>query len=294
MDKKTLRKEFINVGFIIVAALIHSLGLWIFVYPAQFASLGVDGITTMLYQITGVNAGYYSILINGALLVAAWFVLKKRYVIYTVVFILISSLSLIICEGVNLYQYEVETNGASRLLAAAFSGIVLGLRTGIMLMIGASSGGADIVAGMVQVKKPYLKVEKIITAICYVIIGLSIFVYKELDSILYAVLHAVTYERGVAWVLKDQRNAVKFEIVTPNADDLKEDILHNLKHGATVIGCKGMFTDEQSSIVVSVVNQRQIPEFLSIIKKHPNTFVYYTDVVGISGNFRWRKDDIAK
>ncbi len=294
MDKKTVRKEIINFAFILLAAIIHALGLWIFVYPAKFASLGVDGITTMLYQITGVNAGYYSIIINGALLVAAWFVLKKRYVIYTVAFILFSSLALILCEGLHLYQYGNANDGVARMLASAVSGILLGLRTGIMLMIGASSGGADIIAGMVQVKKPYLKVEKVITAICYVIIGFSFFLYRDLDSILYAVLHAVTYERGVAWVLKDQRNAVKFEIVTQNAEALKEDILLNLKHGATIVGCKGMFTDEQSNIIISVVNQRQIPEFLSIIKKYPNTFVYYTDVVGVSGNFRWKRDDIAK
>ncbi len=294
MEKKVICKELVNVSFIVVAAIIHALGLWIFVYPAKFAALGVDGISTMLYQITGVNAGYYSVAINGALLIAAWFVLKKRHVIYTIIFILLSSLALILCEEINLYQYGVEGDGVSRMLASAISGIILGVRTGTMLMIGGCTGGADIIGGMVQVKKPYLKVEKVITAICYVIIGLSYFLYKDLNSILFAIIHAFIFERGVAWVLKDQRNAVKFEIVTPNADDLKEDILLNLKHGATVIGCKGMFTDEQSSIIVSVVNQRQIPEFLAIIKKHPNTFVYYTDVVGISGNFRWKKDDIAK
>ncbi len=294
MDKKVVYKECINLSFILIASIIHALGLWIFVYPAEFASLGVDGISTMLYQITGVNAGYYSIAINGALLIAAWFILKKRYVIYTLIFILLSSLALILCEQIDLYQYGNVNDGVSRMLASAISGIILGIRTGIMLMIGGCAGGADIIGGIVLTKKPHLKVEKVITAICYVIIGLSYFLYRDLNSILFAIIHAFVFERGVAWVLKDQRNAVKFEIVTPNADDLKEDILLNLKHGATVIGCKGMFTDEQSSIIVSVVNQRQIPEFLAIIKKHPNTFVYYTDVVGISGNFRWRKDDIAK
>ncbi len=294
MDKKVLRKEIMNGVWITVAAVIHALGLWIFVYPAAFAAMGVDGISTMLYQITGINAGYYSILINGALLVAAWFILRKRYVVYTVAFILLSSITLIVCEGVDLYQYGNSTDNATRILAAVFSGIILGVRTGIMLMIGGCSGGADIVAGMVQTKRPHLKVEKVISIICYAIIGFSYFLYEDLNSILFAVIHAFVFERAIAWVLKDQRNAVKFEIVTQNADDLKEDILLNLKHGATVIGCKGMFTNEQSNIIVSVVNQRQIPEFLSIIKKYPNTFVYYTDVVGVSGNFRWKKDDIAK
>ncbi len=293
MDKKSFFKEVINIALIVVAAILHALGLWIFVYPAKFASLGVDGISTMLYQMTGVNAGYYSMLINGALLVAAWFVLNKRYVIYTVVFILISSLSLIVCEEISLYQYG-DGEGTSRLLASVFSGVILGLRTGVMLMIGGCAGGADIIAGMIQVKKPHLKVEKVITIICYIIIALSYFLYRDMDSILFAVIHAFVFERGVAWVLQDQRNAVKFEIITPDVEALREDILHTLKHGATVMPCKGMFTDESSNVIVSVVNQRQIPEFLKIVKKYPNTFVYYTNVAGVNGNFRWRKDDEAK
>ncbi len=294
MDKKVLFKEIMNGVWIVLAAIIHALGLWIFVYPADFAAMGVDGISAILFKITQVNAGYYSIAINGLLLIAAWFILKKRYVIYTVAFILVSSITLILCEQIDLYQYNAADN-ATRILAAVFSGIILGVRTGIMLTIGGCSGGADIVAGMVQAKKPHLKVEKVISVICYAIIAISPLAYdNDLNSILFAVIHAFVFERAVAWVLRDQRNAVKFEIVTQNADDLKEDILLNLKHGATVIGCKGMFTDEQSNIIVSVVNQRQIPEFLSIIKKYPGTFVYYTDVVGVSGNFRWKKDDIAK
>ncbi len=293
MDKKNVCKEGINIAFIVVAAILHALGLWIFVYPAKFASLGVDGISTMLYQITSINAGYYSMLINGALLIAAWFILNKRYVIYTVVFIVISSVGLIICEEASLYQYG-NGEGTSRLLASVFSGVILGLRTGVMLMIGGCAGGADIIAGMIQVKKPHLKVEKVITIICYIIIALSYFLYRDMDSILFAVIHAFVFERGVAWVLQDQRNAVKFEIVTPEVEALREDILHTLKHGATVISCKGMFTEESSNVIVSVVNQRQIPEFLKIVKKYPNTFVYYTNVAGVNGNFRWRKDDAAK
>ncbi len=295
MDKKSLRKEIGNGALIVIAAILHALGLWIFVYPANFAAMGVDGISAILYKITGLNAGYYSIVINGVLLVAAWFVLRKRYVVYTVAFILVSSITLILCEQIGVYQYGTATDNATRILAALFSGIILGVRTGIMLMIGGCSGGADIIAGMVQAKKPHLKAEKVISVICYGIIALSPLAYnRDLNSILFAVIHAFVFERAIAWILKDQRNAVKFEIVTQNAEALKEEILLNLKHGATVVGCKGMFTDEQSNIIISVVNQRQIPEFLSIIKKYPNTFVYYTDVVGISGNFRWKRDDIAK
>lgn len=82
--------------------------------------------------------------------------------------------------------------------------------------------------------------------------------------------------------------------VYPASLEIKNDIIYVLKHGATIVESKGMFTNEGSSIIISVVNIRQIPEFLKITKKYPDTFVYYSDVTGVNGNFRWFKDDVAK
>ena len=171
---------------------------------------------------------------------------------------------------------------------------MLGLRTGIMLRFGASTGGVDIVASIVQKKSNFRNIERIITIICYVIIGLSYFVYKDVDSILFSIVQMFIFEKAVAFVMKDTRNAVEFKIITKNPQEIREDIIYKLKHGATIIESKGMYTEEGSSIILTVVNNRQISEFLEIIKKYPDTFVYYSEVAGVNGNFRWMKDDEVK
>ena len=142
-----------NVALLTLSAALSALGLHIFVYPAAMAPSGIDGIATMLQETTGLNAGYYTLLFNLPLLVAAWFVLKKKYVIYTVLFTLLSSSFLVILESVNFYSY---VSPDERIIPAIFSGVILGVRTGIMLKLGASSGGIDIIASMIQKKKPHL------------------------------------------------------------------------------------------------------------------------------------------
>ncbi len=291
MDKINIKKEVWNSIFTIFAAILSSVTLWVFVYPANFAPSGVDGISTMLYQITGVNAGVFSLVINLPLLCIAWFILKRRYVIYTVVFTVLSSVVLIVLEQISFYQYIHENGG---LLAAIFSGVLLGVRTGTMLRLSASTGGVDIVAGICQQKFPYIRIEKIISLLCYAIILLSFFLYRDLNCILLSIVQMFVFEKSVTYVLKDDRDAVELKIVTKTPERLKKDIIFNLKHGATIVESKGMFTDEESNLVLSVVNLRQVPEFLKIIKKYPDTFVYYTDVSGVNGNFRWKKDDVAK
>ena len=288
--KSNIKKEVVNVLLTVVASVISSLGLHIFVFGNSFAPSGIDGIATMLQEITRINAGIFTFVLNLPLLIAAWFILKRNYVIYTILFTVLASLWVYILGEVHFYQYVVESD---KVIVAIFSGLLLGARTGIMLRIGASSGGIDIIACIVQ-NKFNRDVEKVISFVCYIIIGISYFVYRDLTCILLSVVQMFVFEKTVAFILKDTRNAVKFEIITKEPEKLKEEIIYELKHGATIVQSKGMFTDEQSTIVVTIVNTRQVPEFLRILKKYPDTFVYYTDVTGVNGNFRWRRDEKAK
>lgn len=291
MDKKNIIKELYYVFFTIVASLISAFTLHIFVYPAQFAPSGIDGVSAMLQELTGLSAGLFSLIINLPLLALAYFILNKKYVIYTVLFTVVSSVALVVLANVGFYQYVTNTD---RIIPAIFSGFILGVRTGIMLRISASSGGIDVIAAMIQKKLAYRNIEKIITLICYGIIGLSYFVYKDVNSILLSIIQMFVFEKSVAFIMRDTRNAVEFKIITKNPEQIKEEIIYKLKHGATIVDSKGMFTGEESSVIISVINNRQIAEFLNIIKKYPDTFVYYSDVAGVNGNFRWLKSDEAK
>lgn len=79
--KSSLKKETLSVVSTIIASAISAFALHIFVFGNSFAPSGVDGIATMLQEITKINAGIFTLLLNLPLLVAAWFILKRRYVI---------------------------------------------------------------------------------------------------------------------------------------------------------------------------------------------------------------------
>ena len=289
--KMQIKKECINVGLLLLACVAGAIGMHVFVYPSNFAPMGIDGIATMLQALTGVNAGIYTLVLNLPLFIMAWFILKKRYVIYTIIFIVTVSGMLVVLEAVNFYQYVTKTD---KLISAIFSGILLGVRTGIMIKIGGSAGGADIIACAVQTKKPYGNVERLISLICYGIMGLSFFVYWDLNCIFLSIVQLIVFEWVMKAILTPTRNAIEVKIVTKYPDEIKQELLYNLKHGATVVESKGMYTNNENSIIFCVINIRQMPAFMAMIKGYADTFVYYTDVKGVRGNFRWQKDDVAK
>ena len=289
--KKNATKILCEIGLTALAAVVSAFTLHVFVYNNGFAPSGVDGIATMLQQLTEWSAGIYYMILNIPLLIIALFFLDKKYVVYTVLFTVLSSGLIMLLGTVGFYQYAAENE---RLMAAIFSGLLLGIRTGIMIRIGASTGGVDIIACIIHKKSTYVHVERIIAILCYIIIGLSFFVYHSINSVLLSVVQMFVFEWGVNLIMKDSRDAIEFKIVTDSPEGLKNDIINKLKHGATVVESKGMYTDQASHIIISIVNSRQVPEFLRIIKEYPNTFVYYSKVMGVRGNFRWRKSDDVK
>lgn len=283
------------VAIVIVASFISSIGIWYFVKPSNFAPIGFDGIAVMIATMfaekgININIGYVMLAINAPLLILSCVFLDRKFTIYTVLCIIFSSGFLLLYEQLSVPQYS----GSDVLLPAIFSGIALGVRTGMLLKIGASSGGVDIIAGIIQKKNPYINFENYITYICYAIIISSYFVYQELEAVMLSIVQMFVFDKTAGFVMKSMRNAVEFKIITDNPEQLKTDILSVLKHGATVIEGKGMFTGEQKTIIFCVVNIRQVPEFLKLLKKYERLFVYCTDVNSVNGNFRWLKDDAVK
>ena len=277
-------KGVLCVGATVLTAALVSLGMHVFIYPNDFAPSGVDGLAAMLQKVTGLNAGLFTLAINLPLLVVAWFVLRRRYVLYTLLYTIFLSLFLFTWESVGFYRYVAESD---RLLPALFGGVAQGL-TGIMLRLGASSGGVDVMGSMVQKAVPHRDVEKIIALISIATVALSLPVYGQLQSALLSIVEIFVCERTTAVILKSSRNAVKFEVVTENPEALSAELLRVLEHGATLIPARGLYTDTEKSVIVCVVGYRQIPDFLRTVARYPGTFAYYSDVMGVRGSFRRR------
>lgn len=273
---------------ILVSGVLSAVSLHVFVNPANFAPSGVDGIALMTQQLTGINMGYVSLAVNIPLLITAWFFISKKYVVYTLLYTVVSSGLLILMEQLAVYEYVTDNNSW---IAVFASGILMGVRTAVMIRIGGSSGGVDIAAGMIQKKRPYLNVETLISVFCYIIIGLSFFVYRNVESVIMSVVQMLIFNLAMNAVLKPSRSAVEVRIVTDDPQALKEDILHHLGHGATVIPCQGMFTGNEKSMIVTLINIRQMEQLIKISRRYPGCFIYFSEASGVWGNFRWNKTD---
>ncbi|MBE7085908.1 MAG: YitT family protein [Clostridiales bacterium] len=290
-----LKLEIKNILLIIVSSLVSAVGLWAFVAPGRFAPSGIDGIAAMFQELskemvggTGIRAGYFSVLLNVPLLIMAWFILKRRYVIYTLIYMAFLSLFTMVLDWVNFPIYPVASE-LERFLAAIIGGIAQGL-TGLMLRVGGSAGGVDVIACMIQKKRQSDNVEKIIALLSYVIALFSFFVWQgDVNAVIYSFVAIYAGEKMTAMVLKDSRSAVKFEIIVAkeNAEKIKNVIVYEMKRSATIIEAKGIFLNEEKELIICLVHYRQFSDFLITMSQYPYLFLSYSEVLGIRGNFDW-------
>lgn len=297
--KLNIKKEIKDVIMTFLAALTSVVALHVFVLPAKFASSGIDGLCTILYEITDLNMGWFKIFINIPLMILAWIFLNKKYVCYVMFFTLLDSVGVIILESLNFFVFiptglTVAEGIGYRLLAAIFSGVMLGVCIGIMLKLGYSSGGVDIIACLVHKWKPHFNVERIISICAYTIVGISYFVYGDLTSILLSVVQIFVSEWTIAEILRRERYAIEVKVITKEPEKIREEIVYKHKHSATIIESKGMYTGEDNYMVVSVMSSRDVPEFMRSMKNRPETFVYFSDGVRVQGEFHFTKEKIGE
>ena len=300
MPKNRIQREVLTALSVILCAATVALGLHVFVYRADFAPSGIDGVATMLQyaseQFWGfrINAGIFTFLLNAPLLIAAWFVLRRRYVIYTLLYIAAISVFLLLLDLVGFYQYDCFTEGTanSPVIAAVFGGCVQGI-TGYMLRIGSSSGGVDIIGSLINRALPHRDLERIIALASYAVVAVSFFVYGNLNAVCLSVISIFACERVSALFLRPMRGAIRFEIVTTkeNAARICDFILYELRHGATVLSGQGAFAGEGREVIVCLLNHRQLPELLKFAKESPDVFLYYSEVSGVHGNFSYHALD---
>ena len=268
---KNVKKEATHIILTIIAAALSFTALHTFVVPSSFSPSGIDGLCTILYEITDINMGWFKIMINIPLLILAYIFLNKRYVLYIIFFTFLDSLGVVILERINFYTYipmDLLTHEliGYRLFSALASGILLGLCVGIMFRIGYSSGGIDIIACLIHKWKPHVNVERIISICAYSIVGISLFVYKDLTSVFLSSIQIFVSECIVSIVLKRERYAVEVKIVTKNPQDIKDEILYTHKHGATVVKSSGMYSENENYIIFSVMNVKEIPKLMNSLK----------------------------
>lgn len=289
----TLRKlrRSIPVQYLIVAfcAVTYSFVCEIFVFPNHFAPAGIMGLATLIQSVLGFNIGYLSLIINIPMLAVAFFVVNRKFAMRTLVFVLVNSLTFLLIkyvDAIRLPAYNAGSDTGGALLAAIAAGFFNGLLYSLSVRAGGCTGGTDVVAAFIHRKKPEFNMIWIIFSLNAAVALLSFFVYDmEYRPVLLCVAYVFVNSRVGDAIFRGSRGAIKFEVITTHAEEIAQELFATMRHGCTVMPARGAYTHTDRTMLLCVVNRREIVDFERIIRKYDNTFAYISTVNEIVGHF---------
>ena len=283
-----LTKKAVTYLLIVGLALLSAMSYQLFIFSNRFAPAGINGICTMIQHIFGINLGYLSLIINIPLAVWTYFKVGRSLAVRSMLYVLAFSLFLIVLEKVDLSAFAYETaNGTSKILGPLCAGLINGVVYSTLVRTSASSGGTDFVAAIIHKDRPELNFFYIVFSINVLVAFISYFVYDyQIEPVILCILYSFMSSTVSDKMRKSVRSAVRCEIITDRSEEISAAIIGKLRHSATLIPAKGMYSGRETNILICIINKTQLPALSTIIQEYPHTFAVISSANDVLGNFK--------
>ena len=281
-------KKIWTYAAIALVALAGAVNYELFVFPNQFAPSGVNGICTMIQELAGINVGYMSLLINLPLAFWVYKEVSKPLAIRSMIYVVVFSVGLVLLDYVDLSAFAYATeNGTSKIMGPLVGGIIMGYCYSVLAKASAYSGGTDFISAIIHHRHPEKGFFGMTFAINAVIAAMSYFVYGyQMEPVIMCILYSFTSTTVGDRLMKSGRTAVRFEIMTPDPQELSREIIRRFGHSATLVPAKGMYSGKDTNLLICVVNRTQAPAMAALIRESTRSFAVMSQVGEVMGNFK--------
>ncbi len=275
--KKQKSGLLLDIAIWILGSSIYSVAVAVLLEPNQISPGGFTGIATLIYELSGIPSGTVVLILNIPLLIIQYKKLGSGSIIKTAAATFILSVTLNIAEILPPYKID-------GVLASVFGGIAAGFGLSLVLARGATTGGVDVIAKLVNIKHGHLSVGRIILVFDFAVVIASAVVYGNIQSALYSLLAIYASSNIIDRVLYGADKGKIFFIITKNSEKVSSAVFQSIGRGITAVGAKGAYTNEDKTVLICAVRINEAANLLKAVKSADNTaFVIIGDVGEIVG-----------
>ncbi|MBR1584122.1 MAG: YitT family protein [Clostridia bacterium] len=241
----------------------------LFLVPNNIAPGGLTGVATILNYLWDLPVGVTSMALNLPLFLIGYRAMGRVFVFRSFVATVLFS----VC--IDLLQLPPLTDDI--LLGSVYGALLLGLGLGLIMRGGATTGGSDMIARMVNKRFPLLTVGTFLFLVdCAVILAAAFTMSAR--AALYALICIFVSARAVDLVLAGMGSAKACYIITAHPNEIAHRILNELERGATLLQGTGAYSGEERTVVISVVTNAEVIPLKRIVRaEDAKAFVFITD-----------------
>lgn len=272
--KNPIVKNGIKVIFMIIGALIASVGLELFLIPNNIIDGGVVGISIILSHITKVPLSIFTFVLNIPFLIIGYKHIGKTFTISSLFAIIVFSLFLSYFKGLGIITHDV-------LLATIFGGIILGVGVGTIIRVGGSLDGTEIIA-IIMDKRTSFSVGEIVMFFNIFILGSSGLVFGW-DRAMYSLIAYFIAYKVIDIVVEGLNESKAAMIISAEYREIADALMARLGRGVTFIEGEGGYKGVKTQVIYVIVTRLEISKLKEIVTSIDEDALVALDSVEVIG-----------
>ena len=284
--KKRVADDAFRVSIVVFSSAIYALSVLWFLEPASLLSIGVTSISQVLNRLfnlwgVDISIGLFTLIFNLPLCIIGIKYVSPRFIIYTMLSVLVQSILLM---GFIPTPQFIENIKDDRLFLSIIAGLFSGVGIGVALRYGTSTGGVDIVAQAVNLKKGIsIGVISMLVNIVLAIVGGII--NKDVTTTLYTFIFIII-TNIVVDKIHTAYNYLRIDVITSMKDEVSSALINEIKRGCTITNVMGAYTHIDKADVFMVISSYELEHAKRVINSvDPHAFIMVLPVKRIIGAF---------
>ncbi|GCF92797.1 membrane protein [Enterococcus florum] len=276
METTTTRIK--EVFFIVLGTAIYAFGLVYLNIANHLAEGGVTGITLIFRALFGIDPAYSTLIINIPLILIGGRVLGKRSFYYTILGTVSLSVFLWIWQRVPL---EINLDH-DLFIVSILAGLFAGFGSGVVYRYGGTTGGADVIARILEQKKGLTMGKSLL--VFDAIVLLCSLTYLDLKRMMYTLIVSFVFSKVVDVLSSGGYTAKGVMIISNQNEAIAQLLMEHLERGVTYMHGEGGFSSELKKIVYIIVAPQELNEVKKIVHHmDEKAFISITNVHDVMG-----------
>lgn len=260
--KNKIKETFLDIIYCGGGCILYSAAIRIFAESNDIAQGGVTGVAMLVnFLFPRIPIGVGVFLLNLPLFLVAWKKIGGKFIVKS--FLVTSFLSFAIDTISFLPAYTGD-----KMLASIFCGVLSGVSMALVFIRGLTTGGTDILAKLIRLKKPQMSMGRLILICDFFVVTLSGFVYGKIESALYSLVLIFVSSYVIDKILFGLTDSRTLLIVTEKHREISAVIMNELGRGVSVVEAEGGYTGKDKKILLSAMLKGEVKRVTEIIAEY--------------------------
>ena len=250
--KKPWQKNLETVLGVLIGNIVLAFTVAAFMVPHGIIMGGATGIGLTISHYLPIQLSLVILVVNACLFLLGAVTLGQKFVITTIASTFLYPASLSVMQAIPGITQLTD----NIMLATLYGGALLGLGVGVIVRVGSSTGGTDILA-LVFNKWFHISVAVLMYIVDFTVLGAQM-LFSDTEQIMYGILALVIETTILNRVMLMGQSQIQLFVISEKHEEIRERMLKEQDAGVTMVHVQTGFSKEEQKAIMCIIPNRKL------------------------------------